>query len=175
MSKLSVQEGVAVVAAMFVAFGFAPFIFSSQASAPNEPFRLFEQTKEIAKNTYAVTTVYNTSFEVIDFLIGDGAEARSGDVVYVHYTGQFEDGRQFDNSTGQDQPFSFTLGREEVIQGWDFGLLGMREGGTRRLVIPPELAYGDQAVVASDGTELIPANATLIFDVVLMRVDKGVD
>ena len=93
--------------------------------------------------------------------MGTGATAVSGHTVYVEYTGWLQDGKQFDSSRQPGRtPFGFTLGRGEVIKGWDEGVAGMRVGGKRRLVIPPELAYG-----ASGQPPTIPANATLTFDV----------
>jgi len=99
---------------------------------------------------------------IISVDAGDGA-ARPGDLVYVHYTGRFEDGRVFDSSQGKD-PISFQLGAGRVIKGWEEGLQGMKVGEKRQLIIPPALAYGEAG--SRDGT--IPPNATLHFDVELM-------
>lgn len=95
---------------------------------------------------------------------GSGAEAKAGDTVEVHYTGRFQDGREFDASRGRG-PFTFTLGRGEVIKGWDRGVAGMRVGGRRRLTVPPELAYGSRGFAG-----LIPPMATLVFEVELLRI-----
>lgn len=100
---------------------------------------------------------------------GDPAKwtVAAGDMVLVSYKGTLEDGRVFDQNTGpKDQPFVFRVGKAEVIKGWDLGLIGMRKGGVRRLVIPPALAYGDRGV----GT--IPANATLTFEVTVHDLVK---
>ena len=169
MKKLTQEEKVAATIAVLVTFAITPMIFASPSVSLGNGFDMtFENKKESTK----VVSIHNTDFEIIDYVDGEGEVAQTGDVVYVHYVGQFEDGTVFDNSTGNKEPFSVTLGSEAVIQGWDIGLLGMREGGTRRLVIPASLAYGDQAIVATDGTELIPANSTLIFDIILMKVEK---
>lgn len=96
---------------------------------------------------------------------GSGAEAASGDRVSVHYTGRLEDGTQFDSSRDRGQPFEFTLGEGRVIRGWEEGVKGMKVGGRRHLVIPPELGYGPRAVGG-----VIPANATLHFDVELLGI-----
>jgi FKBP-type peptidyl-prolyl cis-trans isomerase len=99
-----------------------------------------------------------------DIKVGDGAAAKSGDSVSVHYTGWLTDGTKFDSSVDRGQPFTFQLGAGGVIKGWDEGVVGMKVGGTRILIIPPELGYGAQA----NGP--IPANSTLIFEVVLLSV-----
>ncbi|GLZ78797.1 hypothetical protein Afil01_36040 [Actinorhabdospora filicis] len=95
----------------------------------------------------------------------DGAEAKNGDTVSVHYTGTLTDGTVFDSSAGR-QPISFTLGAGQVIKGWDQGLLGMRIGGKRTLTIGHELAYGEAGFPGA-----IPPRATLIFDVELVGIN----
>jgi FKBP-type peptidyl-prolyl cis-trans isomerase len=113
----------------------------------------------------------NVPFAQTDLAVGTGAEAVNGRRVSVNYTGWLYDpsaaenkGRQFDTSVGRG-PFAFTLGRGEVIRGWDQGVAGMRVGGRRRLVIPPDLGYGAQGF-----PPVIPANATLLFEVELLEV-----
>lgn len=100
-----------------------------------------------------------------DLEIGEGAFATPGDVVNVHYTGWLPDGTQFDSSRGKG-PFVFQLGAGSVIEGWDVGVAGMREGGKRQLVVPPDLGYG----AAGAGGGIIPGNATLVFEVELVSV-----
>jgi FKBP-type peptidyl-prolyl cis-trans isomerase len=100
-----------------------------------------------------------------DLVAGAGAEAVAGKSVTVHYTGTLQDGSQFDSSVDRNQPYSFTLGAGQVIPGWDEGVAGMKVGGKRKLVIPPNLAYGAQGY-----PPVIPANATLTFDVELLEV-----
>ena len=107
----------------------------------------------------------------IDVVAGSGAEATSGPVK-VHYTGWLHDpsqadghGRKFDSSHDRGQPFAFHLGAGQVIRGWDEGVAGMKVGGKRTLVIPPELGYG-----ARGAGGVIPPNATLVFDVELVAV-----
>jgi FKBP-type peptidyl-prolyl cis-trans isomerase len=100
-----------------------------------------------------------------DDAVGDGAEARAGQTVSVHYTGTLTDGKKFDSSRDRGQPFQFHLGGGQVIRGWDEGVAGMKVGGRRRLVIPPELGYGSRAMGSA-----IPANSTLVFDVELLGV-----
>ena len=105
-----------------------------------------------------------------DTKIGDGATARAGNKVSVHYTGWLSNngtkGKKFDSSVDRGQPFQFTLGAHQVIAGWDEGVAGMKVGGTRTLIIPPELGYGARGA----GGGAIPPNATLIFDVELLQV-----
>ncbi len=112
-----------------------------------------------------------TKLEATDLKVGTGAESRPGRRVSVHYTGWLyhptkpdHKGRQFDSSRDRGQPYDLTVGAGEVIAGWDEGLVGMRVGGERRLVIPPAMAY------RSSGQGDIPPNATLVFDVELMGV-----
>ena len=96
---------------------------------------------------------------------GVGPQAQNGDTVLVHYTGTLEDGTKFDSSLDRGKPFSFTLGEGRVIQGWEQGVLGMRTGEKRRLTIAPALAYGE-----TGAGNLIPPNATLIFEVELFGI-----
>lgn len=103
--------------------------------------------------------------EIEDIIIGDGAEAVSGQSVTVHYRGTFPDGRVFDESYRRGEPFSFRLGAGQVIKGWDQGVAGMKIGGKRKLTIPPDLAYG-----ARGAGGVIPPNATLVFEVELLGV-----
>ncbi len=100
-----------------------------------------------------------------DVVAGTGETARNGDMVTVNYKGALDDGAVFDSSYTRGTPFTFTLGAGQVIQGWDLGLVGMKVGGTRTLVIPPDLGYGTKAVGP------IPANATLHFTVELLKVE----
>jgi FKBP-type peptidyl-prolyl cis-trans isomerase (trigger factor) len=113
----------------------------------------------------AVDSRGNFSRMVIDNIKeGNGASAQAGDTVLVHYAGTLQDGTEFDNSRTRGEAFEFTLGAGMVIKGWDEGIVGMKEGGERILVIPPEKAYGDQ------GIGPIPGGATLVFKVELLEV-----
>ena len=100
-----------------------------------------------------------------DLVIGDGEVAKVGDDIIVHYTGWLTDEYKFDSSVDRNNPFDFTLGIGRVIRGWDEGVTGMRVGGTRLLMIPAELGYGDSGSGAS-----IPPGATLIFQVELLEI-----
>ena len=127
-------------------------------------------TVSIACGSNPAEPTSSAPFSQTDLRVGTGAEATNGRRVSVTYTGWLYDtsqtdgkGRQFDSNVG-GAPFSFTLGSGFVIRGWDQGVVGMRVGGLRRLIIPPDLAYG------SSGQGSIPGNATLVFDVELLSV-----
>lgn len=111
--------------------------------------------------------VPQSGFVSQDNVVGEGLVAEAGDVLTVHYVGTFTDGRVFDSSRDSNSPFSFTLGTGGVIRGWDEGLVGMKVGGRRTLVIAPDYGYGPQAVGS------IPANSVLIFDVELLGIQKA--
>ncbi len=106
-----------------------------------------------------------SGLEIQELKVGEGAEAKSGKTVDVHYTGWLLDGTKFDSSVDRGKPFSFHLGAGEVIRGWDEGVAGMKVGGKRKLRIPADLGYG-----ARGAGGVIPANATLLFDVELLGV-----
>ncbi|MEK9521635.1 FKBP-type peptidyl-prolyl cis-trans isomerase [Streptomyces venezuelae] len=107
-----------------------------------------------------------TELTVRDLVVGDGPEAKPGNVVQVHYVGvTFASGREFDASWDRGQPFKFAVGGGRVIKGWDRGVRGMRVGGRREIVVPPRLGYGDRSP-----SPLIPAGSTLVFVVDLLTV-----
>ena len=111
-----------------------------------------------------------SGLQYLDTTVGDGAEATSGQRVTVHYTGWLYNdgakGAKFDSSKDRGDPFNFPLAGGRVIRGWDEGVQGMRVGGTRVLVIPPELGYG-----ARGAGGVIPPNATLMFEVELLAIN----
>jgi len=111
-----------------------------------------------------VTTV--TELKIEELKVGTGAEAVPGKQIQVHYTGTLTDGKKFDSSVDRGQPFKFTLGAGQVIQGWEKGFAGMKEGGKRKLTIPSQLGYGDRGA-----GNVIPPNATLVFEVELIKVE----
>jgi FKBP-type peptidyl-prolyl cis-trans isomerase len=100
-----------------------------------------------------------------DLVVGTGEEAKQGQLAVVHYTGWLTDGTKFDSSRDRGAPFSFPLGGGQVIAGWDQGVAGMKVGGRRKLVIPPDLGYGPNGM-----PPVIPASATLVFDVELLEL-----
>ena len=108
-----------------------------------------------------------TKLETEDLIVGKGREAKVGDAVRVQYTGTLLNGQKFDSSYDHGgDPFKFTLGKGEVIKGWDQGVVGMKIGGKRRLRIPPDLGYG-----AAGSPPTIPANAGLVFEIELVSID----
>jgi len=109
-----------------------------------------------------------SGLKYVDLVVGTGAEAQKGQTVAVHYTGWLTDGKKFDSSVDRGQPFSFALGAGRVIKGWDEGVAGMKVGGKRKLMIPPQLGYGERGA----GGGLIPPNAELIFEVQLLEIVK---
>ena len=155
---LSVATGLACFALATATAAQQPASNSAQASTPSLSSKIGAQVTDLKK---------------IDVKQGDGKEAITGKIVVVHYTGWLYDpaaadghGAQFDSSVGKT-PFEFPLGGHRVIQGWDEGVAGMKVGGKRTLVIPPQMGYG-----ARGAGGVIPPNATLLFDVELLEV-KG--
>ncbi len=174
------STGIAVAIAVVVAMGllfFGPRIFtpfSSQNPLTATTTSTTASSTDTASNASMDSSLSNpapipnplpTTLTVSDTVEGTGAEATTGSQVTVNYVGMLPDGTVFDASAAHGQPFTFTLGAGQVIQGWDQGIVGMKVGGQRRLVIPADLAYGNQAVGG-----VIPAGATLIFDVELVNV-----
>jgi FKBP-type peptidyl-prolyl cis-trans isomerase len=121
-----------------------------------------DQSKE-KKEGKVVTTKSGLKYE--DLKEGTGAAAKSGDTVSVHYTGWLKDGKKFDSSLDRGEPFTFPLGAGRVIKGWDEGVAGMKIGGKRKLIIPPELGYGKKGA-----GNVIPPDAELAFEVELLKI-----
>ncbi|MSN25980.1 MAG: FKBP-type peptidyl-prolyl cis-trans isomerase [Geobacter sp.] len=122
--------------------------------------------KEAKKNgTKTITTA--SGLKYTDVVVGKGASPVAGKQVKVHYTGTLENGKKFDSSVDRNEPFSFVIGVGQVIAGWDEGVMTMKVGGKRKLIIPSKLGYG-----AAGAGGVIPPNATLLFDVELLDVSK---
>jgi FKBP-type peptidyl-prolyl cis-trans isomerase len=148
----NVRTGIAIGVAVFVVA--LLFVFMNPFNNPSGS----------AASASATTPAAPTAQLIVqDETVGTGAVAATGDLVTVDYTGKFQDGTVFDTSVGK-KPIQFVLGAGQVIPGWDQGLQGMKAGGKRLLVIPPDLGYGAQAVGP------IPANSTLVFEVQLVSV-----
>lgn len=151
MKNLSRNQWIAV----FAGLGFLGYILFG-----NSLMDFFNPTNNNLNSTP------QTGFVSEDVVVGQGLEVGKGDNVTVHYVGTFQDGRVFDSSLDRNTPFTFTIGVGGVIRGWDEGLLGMKVGGKRLLVIAPDYAYGPQ------GSGPIPPNSTLLFEVELLDVKK---
>lgn len=106
-----------------------------------------------------------SGLKYIDEVVGTGPSPQKGQQVTVHYTGTLEDGKKFDSSRDRNQPFTFTIGIGQVIKGWDEGVMSMKVGGKRKLIIPSDLGYGSRGAPPA-----IPPNATLTFEVELLSV-----
>jgi FKBP-type peptidyl-prolyl cis-trans isomerase len=186
MKKLSTSQWIAIAAALVAVGVFSPFLLShffvsqnNLAGVASESLDTNNNQDQIANNmqdnsqdnTLATApTVSNLSGIIIeDVVVGAGAEAVVGSVISANYTGKLVNGKVFDSSIGR-QPITFPLGQKMVIAGWDEGLVGMKVGGKRILTISPEKAYGSREIPGPDGTPLIPANSTLIFEVDLVEV-----
>jgi peptidylprolyl isomerase len=180
-------KGVAVALAVIVALGFmffAPFLFTSSNalqtaatatstgqlsmdSSSTTPSGLTNEQKLSADAATPAMQTLPGGLQIADVQVGTGAEAKAGDHISVAYTGMLTDGTVFDaTSKHGGTPIDIDLGAGQVIKGWDQGIVGMKEGGKRRLVIPASLGYGAQAVGP------IPANSTLVFDVELVKVQS---
>lgn len=166
------HTGIAVALAVVVALGFlvfgTPFLgsFGGMNLAPEETVGTTTSLSELPMDlSLAPGEALPTELVITDVVVGSGPEAAPGQMVTVHYVGALPDGTVFDASANHGQPFTFQLGAGQVIRGWDEGVAGMKVGGKRRLVIPADMAYGNQAVGG-----VIPANATLLFEVELLAV-----
>jgi len=120
--------------------------------------------RQVVFSSAAAVVTTESGLQIVELALGDGPPPRRGQTVVVHYTGWLTDGTQFDSSRKRDA-FRFPLGVGRVIEGWDEGVAGMRVGGKRRLIVPPQLAYGERAIGP------IPANSTLVFEVELLGVE----
>ena len=137
------------------------------ASPPNAMVALAPFRPDLGRDKEPVEITITTAsgLKYVELKIGDGKTAKAGDVVVVHFVGTFPDGKKFDSSRDRGQPFSFELGAGKVIKGFDEGIVGINQGGTRRLILPANLGYGERGA-----GNAIPPNATFIFEVELLKV-----
>lgn len=179
-----IQTGIAVALALVVVGGlfFFPGLSPLRSGAPTEvatstPIDITKTDTSSGTQTSAngatqtmnePTPTNSNELQGTDLVVGTGAVAAAGDTVTVNYVGTFPDGKVFDASSRHfDNGFTFNLGTGSVIQGWDMGVVGMKEGGKRKLIIPPSLGYG-----AAGAGDTIPPNATLVFEIELLKVQK---
>jgi peptidylprolyl isomerase len=164
-SNLSTADVAADVVAMAepatqIAQAAADLLPSAETPSPMTEENLAEEA--LTEETLVTT---DSGLQYVDITEGTGAMPQAGQRVTVHYTGTLEDGTKFDSSRDRGRPFTFQIGVGQVIKGWDEGVSTMRVGGQRQLVIPAELGYGSRGAGG-----VIPPNATLIFDVELLRI-----
>jgi len=173
MREILVSFGVLVVCVLVLAFAQvvdqgkqSSAIASPMSATSTESETLIALSLEDVANKEDVKTT-ESGLRYVDIQKGEGEMPQQGDTVVVHYTGSLADGTKFDSSRDRDRPFSFKLGKGQVIKGWEEGIATMRVGGRRQLIIPPELGYGQRGAGG-----VIPPNATLIFDVELLRISS---
>jgi len=157
-----------IIIGLLLAFGIIGyFIFMSSQSTPQKSESLLVPSSSPSATIKAGTnTTMENQLKIEDITLGTGDEAVTGKKVTVNYKGTLTDGTKFDSSYDRGIPFSFNLGAGDVIQGWDLGVDGMKVGGKRKLTIPSSLGYG-----ARGAGDVIPPNATLVFEVELLKVE----
>ena len=148
---------IAVIIVVGITLGY--FLIIAQSGTNNQ-----EQASPNEQTNMNVLPTNNPAFKVQDVVVGEGKEVKSGDTVVMHYTGTLEDGTKFDSSVDRGKPYETQIGVGRVIKGWDEGVPGMKVGGKRKLTIPADMGYG------ATGQGSIPPNATLLFDVELLKI-----
>lgn len=155
----------ALIVIALIVFAGAVYLFVR----PNtqKPVATLPQVIEQPTQTLPSPTPNMSSVKTEDIVVGEGAEAVPGKKVSVQYRGTLTDGTEFDSSYSRNnEPLEFEVGAGQMIQGFDYGVQGMKVGGTRNMIIPPELGYGNRAM-----GDKIPANSTLVFEVTLEKVE----
>lgn len=141
----------------------------SPTASPQQPAIISEKPQNTNSSSGANMDNFITTqdgLKYLDEVVGTGDEVKSGDTVTVHYLGTLENGVKFDSSYDRNAPFTTQIGVGHVIKGWDEGIVGMKTGGKRKLVIPSDLGYGNQSAGS------IPPNSTLVFEVELLKITK---
>ncbi len=164
---IAVALALVVIAMFFIFPGLSPF--GDMTSSSDTSTGVATTTTTTTQTATTMPTGNSDQLQMTDETVGTGAVAAAGDTVTVNYVGSLTDGTVFDASANHGTSgFTFSLGAGQVIKGWDEGIVGMKVGGKRKLIIPASLAYGDQAI-----GNVIPANATLVFEVELLSVKKA--
>lgn len=155
---------ITVVALIFAAFT-AVMVSPSRGAAPQTETKTSQKSAPKYPGIKAVEkeTKTKSGLKYIDIVVGKGAMPKEGQNVTVHYSGYLMNGKKFDSSLDRKEPFTFRIGFGHVIRGWDEGVATMRPGGKRKLIIPPDLGYGERGA-----GNVIPPNAELVFDVELL-------
>jgi len=141
-----------------------PKQFAKTAAKAGKESEAVQAARKLGTATQNPVVTTKSGLQYIDVKAGEGAPVKVGDTVEVHYTGWLVNGTQFDTSLKGGRPFGFPIGANQVIPGWDQGVVGMKPGGIRKLIVPPDLGYG------SEGRDPIPPEATLIFEIELLNV-----
>jgi FKBP-type peptidyl-prolyl cis-trans isomerase len=149
--------------ALLLSFTIGNRTASAVSNTPHQQARSTAIASAISRSPKTVSTPSGLKYTILK--AGKGATPKTGETVFVHYTGTLTNGKKFDSSRDRGQPFSFILGKGQVIAGWDEALSTMKVGERRKLTIPPKLGYG-----AAGAGGVIPPNATLIFDVELLKI-----
>lgn len=142
------------------------FVKKAMNVSNNSELNNLVKDEAVKSDNNDVWTKFDNGLEIQDVVLGNGEEAKRGDAIAAHYVGTLSNGQKFDSSYDRGEPFSFVLGSGSVIKGWDLGLVGMRVGGKRKLIIPPDLGYGSRGA----GGGIIPPDAILFFEIELMDV-----
>lgn len=173
--KLNKNQWVAVISSLivlaviiFISYGNSPMVRDFTGSFGGNTIEALNSNMnfDLQKDILEKDLQNVDQLQITDLALGEGAEAMTGKTVSVNYIGVLPDGTKFDSSWDRGVPFEFTLGQGQVIAGWEQGILGMKEGGLRQLVIPSGLAYGEQEIGP------ISPNSTLIFMVELIEVKE---
>jgi peptidylprolyl isomerase len=167
MIRINAARFPVVVAALAAQLGATLFVSSCGNKEESKSSQAVAATTETARSAERSLQQVKTrsGLRYLDLVEGTGPSPRSGQTVTIHFIGTLTNGLKFDSSIDRNEPYSFLIGRGKVIKGWDEGVMSMKVGGKRRLIIPPDLAYGPHA--AGDS---IPPNSTLIFEVQLLSI-----
>ncbi len=170
MRTIGKKEWIAIAVALIVAialfYGGAIWNYLTGNDGTEKDASSIAADKQQVNPNASVNISTTKGVEIYDEQIGTGAQAAQGTIAIVHYVGTLADGSKFDSSIDRGKPFIFPVGGGQVIRGWDVGIVGMKVGGVRKLIIAPEFAYGPNAFGP------IPANSTLTFQIQLMAVES---